>query len=291
MSIIDSILNDKDLVSLPNVAMHLLNMLKKEDIDVREISRIIQSDPALTMKLLRVANSPLYAQQKQVTSIHQAIMMMGFSRLTNIVLGISIFSRFWFGSKKGASELMERFWLHSSTTGTISKSIANKLRTNFKEREFIGGLLHKIGKLAMIQYDVNKYLKVAMAVQKFNVSDILAEKKIFGVSHVEVGERLAQSWKLPEELVTIITSYIKPETLESNKELPALIGVSSLLAEIYGASFFKGLPPGYDIESDNAWKVLSASFSTLTENGLDFLTDDMEDNMVKSQGFLDAMKA
>ncbi|MDQ1265992.1 MAG: hypothetical protein QG635_1144, partial [Bacteroidota bacterium] len=134
-SIIDKIVDFKELATLPAVPKRVLDMLKNEDINVRDIARVIERDPVLAFKVLKVVNSPVFASPYRITSIHQAIMLMGFSRLTNIVLSVSIFSRFWFSKNKGIERLMNKFWWHSSSTGIVAKSVNSKLNRQFRESE------------------------------------------------------------------------------------------------------------------------------------------------------------
>ena len=255
MSVIENILKAKEMATLPDVANRVLKMLESDDIDLRNISKVIEADPALTIKLLRVANSPLYAAKAEIRSIQQAIMIMGFSKLTNIVLGVSIFSKFWLGQKKEAANIMNKFWWHSSSAGTIAKSITAKMKKNYRENEFVGGLLHKIGKLALLQYDVTKFNQTISLITEKNISDVDAEKQVFGVDHIEVGDQIAKSWKLPDDIRAIIANYPHPSKLTNHKELVAAVSFAGLLCEINGADFYKGLVPE-DITDDESWEIL-----------------------------------
>jgi len=93
MSIIDKILETQELATLPPVAAKVLMLIENENVDIREISRVVETDPALTIKLLRIANSPLYVTYSEITSVQQAIINLGLNRLVNIVIGVSIFSK------------------------------------------------------------------------------------------------------------------------------------------------------------------------------------------------------
>ena len=143
MSVIETIIETQEFATLPNVAARVLQILDDEAVNVRDIARVIETDSSLTLKLLRVANSPLYGTVSEVTSIQQSIITLGLSRLTNIVLGISIFSRFMMNTNKDIVEYLEKFWWHAASTGMVAKSFSTKINRFFKENEFIGGLLHK----------------------------------------------------------------------------------------------------------------------------------------------------
>ncbi|MDQ1266473.1 MAG: hypothetical protein QG635_1625 [Bacteroidota bacterium] len=289
MSVLNDILGTKELVALPGVASGLLEMLKSDDFDVRDIANVIESDAALTTKVLRVANSPLYASRGRISSVQQAIMLMGFSKLTNIVLGISIFSKFWLSANPNAKDLVKKFWWHSSSTGTIAKSVTSKIKMNYRDNEFIGGLLHQIGKLAMIQYDLNKYSKVISEIKNNKLADMEAEKRIFGISHVEVGESLARLWSLPETITTVIANYPHPSKLTEHRELVASVSFAGILSELNGADFFKGLNVNLMLTEQDSWQVLCDASEELRDIGIEFITEDIENELKKSMGFLNAI--
>jgi HD-like signal output (HDOD) protein len=289
MSVIETIVNTKDLATLPAVANRALEMLKNEDIDLYSISKVIETDPSLTVKLLRVANSPLYATRAEIHSVQQAIMLMGFSKLTNIVLSVSIFSKFWLGTKKGAAELMNQFWQYSSATGTIAKYLTSKGKKNLNDMEFISGLLHQIGKLALIQYDLPKYGEVVELVEKEGQSDLEAEHQIYGVNHIQVGEHVAAMWKLPEEVISVIANYQQPQLAPNgNIDLTAVVGFAGLVCRSKDLGFFNGTS-FKPLEETEHWKIISESFPALKHYAMDEILTDTDDEIAKSQEFLGAM--
>ncbi|MBI5323899.1 MAG: HDOD domain-containing protein [Ignavibacteriae bacterium] len=210
MAILEELIETQEFATLPPVATKILKLLENDNIDFRDIARIVEADASLTLKLLKVANSPIYATRTEVSSVQQAIVTLGLNRLTNIVLGISIFSRFLFSSQKQAADIIQKFWWHSSCTGMVAKSLTIKLNRFFKENEFIGGLLHDIGKLAMIQYNSQMYRRVIELVETKNKMDVEAELEVFGLDHIEIGKKIAEHWKLPHELVSIISGHNNP---------------------------------------------------------------------------------
>lgn len=287
-SLLQSLVETQEFATLPPVAARLLKLLENEDIDIRDISSIIETDPSLTLKLLRVANSPLYAVRTEINSIHQAVITLGLNRLTNIVLGVSIFSKFLLLSQKQAADLMEKFWWHSSCTGMVAKSLCGKIGKHFKENEFIGGLLHDIGKLAMIQYDAQKYKKVVEQVLNNDLSDIEAEMDVYGVSHIEVGTEIARLWKLPEELTTIITHHTHPSESPKNKELVSIVRMSDLLCEMWNADFYEGIK-SLDLSNDESWNILQESYPELKTLDIEIFTFELEENFNRAASFLNIL--
>lgn len=285
MSIIENLIETQEFATLPSVASKILSLLEDDEVNIREVAKVIEADASLTLKLLRVANSPLYATRSEISSVHQAIVTLGLSRLTNIVLGVSIFSKFLFTSQKDVISLLEKFWWHTSCTGMVAKDLAIRLNTFFKENEFIGGLLHDIGKLAMIQYDSKSYLKVIDLIENHGYNDIEAELKIYSVSHNEVGSEIAKLWQLPNDLYDIITNHTYPLDATENKELTSLVRVADLLTEIWGAGFYEGIKI-LDLENHDAWKVLKKYNSSAQNIDLEILTFDLEKDFRNTSQFL-----
>ncbi len=285
MSVLEKMIDTQEFATLPPVATRILKLLENDNIDFRDIARIVETDATLTLKLLKVANSPLYATRTEVSSVQQAIVTLGLNRLTNIVLGISIFSRFFLSSQKQAADLIQKFWWHSSCTGMVAKSLAEKINRFYKENEFIGGLLHDIGKLAMIQYDAKKYHEVIRITAQDKITDVEAEKKVFELDHIEVGTYIANIWKLPLDLTTIISNHNNLKELDSNRELAAIVRFADVLCELWGADMYEGLQ-NVDLNKEESWRVLSSSYPELKDFDLEAFTFELEQDFKNASTFL-----
>ncbi len=285
MSIIEELIETQEFATLPPVATKILKLLENDNIDFRDIARIVEADASLTLKLLKVANSPLYATRTEVSSVQQAIVTLGLNRLTNIVLGISIFSRFFFSSQKQAADIIQKFWWHSSCTGMVAKSLAIKLNRFFKENEFIGGLLHDIGKLAMIQYDSQMFRRVIELVETKNMMDVDAEREVFGIDHIEIGKSIVDHWKLPYELASVISGHNNPSALQENRELTAIVRFADILCEIWGADVFEGFKT-VDLRNEESWKLLCTSYPELANFDIEAFTFELEEDFKNSSTFL-----
>ncbi len=282
------IIETQEFATLPAVASKVLSMLEDNDVNVRSLSTLIETDPALTLKVLRVANSPLYATRSEVNSINQAIINLGLNRLTNIVLGISIFSKFFISSKLEISNYIDKFWWHSSSTAMIAKSLSTKLNKFFKEAEFVGGLIHDIGKLALMQYNLNMFKEVIMLVESGN-SDIEAENIVFGTNHNEIGNEISKLWKLPKEFSNIMNYHTKPLMANEDRELIALIRLADLFAEIWGADFYEGIVE-LSVEETDSWKILTNAFPDIKQLDIEVFTFELEREFHKATEFLKIVK-
>lgn len=290
MPSVTALIETQEFATLPPVAARVLKLLEDDNIDIRDISRVIEADAPLTLKLLRVANSPLYATRTEINSIQQAIITLGLNRLTNIVLGVSIFSRFLMSSQKQAAGIMEKFWWHSSCTGIVAKSIATKIKRFFKENEFIGGLLHDIGKLAMLQFDSAKYIEVIKLIDEKKILDIEAERELYDTDHLEIGEHIAKMWKLPTELTHIITYHSHPSEAPENREIVSIVRFADLLCEMWGADIHEGLNI-VEFENEESWKVLCTSYPDLADLDVETFTFELEEEFKKSSQFLNLIKS
>ncbi|MCX7908075.1 MAG: HDOD domain-containing protein [Ignavibacteria bacterium] len=285
MLVLEKLLEIQELATLPTVTTKILQQIEDNNVDIRNVAHTIETDASLTAKVLKVANSAIYGLRTPVASISQAIITIGLNRLANIVIGVSIFSRFMLHSQHHTRQLMEKFWWHSASVGIVSKTLSNKIGKNYKEFEFIGGLLHDFGKLILLQYKLADYVKVLEIVTNEGVLDTEAEKRIFGVDHLEVGSFVAQKWKLPLPIVNVIGYHSKLTRLKEDIELSAIIRFSDLLCEMWGADFFEGYQI-INFEEQPSWKILKERFPELNELDLEKFTFELEEDFKKSSEFL-----
>jgi putative nucleotidyltransferase with HDIG domain len=286
MSLLDTIGGAQEFATLPPVAGKVLSLLENANADVREITNVLETDPALTLKILQMANSPLYAIRSNVTSLQQAVLALGLIRVANIVLSVSIFSKFILLSRSKSAEHMKKFWYHSSCTGMVAKNLAVKIKRNFNEVEFIGGLLHDIGKMAMIQFDPENYEKVVQIITEEHIPDTDAELRVYGVDHLVVGELIARLWKLPKELQYIAGHHNDASKLtESHKEVVALVRVADILCEMWGASIDEGIF-SVDLSNDNSWQILCDFSPHLKDLDLELFTFELETEFRQAASFL-----
>ncbi|MDA3842942.1 MAG: HDOD domain-containing protein, partial [Candidatus Kapabacteria bacterium] len=223
MSILTELTETHEFATLPIVVTRVLELLQRDNIDVREMAKVVETDSNLTKTVLKVVNSALYSVKTESTNIQEGILSIGMKRISNIVLAVSIHSQFMKSSDKNTNQLIKIISRHAACTGVISKYIAFKLKKNYNEFSFIGGFLHDIGKLAMLHYDADKYRDCLDMMNNKAVDDCQAEIEIYGVDHLEVGGALARLWKLPKELQTIIEFHNTLENIGENNELIAVV--------------------------------------------------------------------
>ena len=278
---------------MPATTFKILELLNDEKrLNIRELAELIEVDATLTAQVIKVSNSALFASQVQNRSIMQSIVTLGLNRITNIVIGVSIFSQALLKSTDShMHDMLDKYCWHTSSTAMVSKSLAKRLFLNLREFEFIGGLLHDIGKLTMLQYDVDLYKKVIELIENENLKDVEAEKEIYGVNHNEVGAGIAKMWNLPKEPSDVIKyhSFIN-QAPENTKQLTAVVTVANYLCEIWGAGFYGGYNQ-INFANIPEWQILT-NISNNGNTALDIeqITFELEIDFKNSVEFLNILR-
>ncbi len=287
MAVIDAIKKNQDLASLPHIAGKVLKMIQTRNTDLNQIAKLIESDPVLTMKLLRVANSPIFAQKSEIRSMQHALMLLGMKRISNIVLSVSIYSKFFANTHKHAAQLMEVFFAHSYATALLSKTISQIFRKQFDDNEYVGGLLHDIGKMVMLQVHPKEYSLVRQLIKQEGLNELSAEKEIFGENHVEVGLQLAFMWKLPEEIHRIIAFYKFPQQCDQMVDLVSIVGLSDEFARERAGLLALDRPltsseSTFPYANSQSWRVLVEQMPELKKINIGKLTKHLDQVLKKA---------
>lgn len=197
----------RDLPSLPTIVIDLLSCIDQDEAGSKTLGEKISLDQALTAKTLRIANSSFYGMPRKVSTIQQAISILGFDSVRTLVSSVAMTSAFPTG-KSGRVNL-DTFWQESIASAICAKILAKHLRTD-PGQAFVAGLLHDIGRLILALDDPERYGQV-LDYQEANKCHIrLAENAIFGFEHTEVGRALAECWKLPLIIQTAIITHHEP---------------------------------------------------------------------------------
>ena len=190
----DIVKSVRELPALPMVVIELMSTMDQEDAGGNELAEKLARDQALTAKTLRLANSSFYGMQSKVTSIQQAIAILGFNGVRTLVTTAAVISNF--SGKKSSSFDFLAFWRHSVATAVCAKLLAKSLRLN-QDYAFMIGLLHDIGRLVLVTCSPEHYAKVLAHRKQQDCCLLDAEMAVLGVPHTVVGSALAAHWKFP----------------------------------------------------------------------------------------------
>lgn len=199
------------LPTLPGIALKLMDAVRREEPDLVEITKLISSDPSLSAEILRCVNSPFYSLKTNVTSVDHAVNMLGFKTVKNLALSFSVVKNFQ--QEEPFDFDYESFWKDSLIGAVSAKSLAAQLNPNHAEDAFFIGLLHNLGILTLARCLPKQYSLVIKEIQNSGCSYHEAEDQVFGFNHMAVGQRLIESWGLPELFFLPIGFHHQPEKL------------------------------------------------------------------------------
>jgi len=191
----------RNLPSLPAVAVQIISLAQDPDADLAEVARTIALDPALSTKLLRIANSPLYATARRVDNLRQALTVLGLNATLSLALGFSL-------SKSMRQPWGQRFDFQSVVrrsilAATAARCLGEHAGLGRGEDLLLAGLIQDIGILALSQVEPERYADV-LAEAGDNAHLVTLERSRLGTDHAQVGARLAVQWGLPEFLVDAV---------------------------------------------------------------------------------------
>ncbi len=201
------------LPPLPGVVAKIVELVESESATVDQIEELIATDPVLTAKVLHLANSAYYGLSRSISTVKQALLVLGFHTVKNLVLGVAVMSALRTGRHPTAQEIA--LWEHAYTCAGIAREIARRARLSARNIEdtYMGALLHDIGRILLVTRFPSHYQKV---IEKANLHTTLleAEQAIVGTDHAEVGGKITEKWNLPPLLVQIVAEHHAPSLPE-----------------------------------------------------------------------------
>lgn len=227
--------NTQDLSSLPEIYIRVSALLDDPEASNKNIGDLIQTDPALSGRLLKLANSPVYMSLQEITSISQAVAMMGRKSVRQLLLASvsnSVFARL-----HNDVLSFKEYWYHSLRTGVIAQQI---YRLGDPDHEpdtlFSAGLLHDIGKLVIAQQLPDKARRIFMAEQDDPANRLQTEYDLLGFSHAEVGAALLQNWQLPTVLEQTVRWHHAPAKATDYEVEVWILALANIFAKIANIS-------------------------------------------------------
>lgn len=223
-----------DLQAVPAVAARVTMLVEDPNASGEDLQEVIERDPALAARILKVANSSLFGFSRRIETLRHAIALLGFRTVKNLVLGASMKDTF---KRFGLTERL--LWEHATRAGAVAARLSEHPNVDVEREEaFTAGLLHDLGKIALDNAAPEDYSKVVARAYNDGVSFVEAEREVFGFDHTELGALVAEKWKLPPRLETVIRLHHSPEALDTlsleDRRLTALATVATALCTRLG---------------------------------------------------------
>ena len=222
------IANLGDLPPLPQVAAQVLRIVADPDSTTDELQRVISSDQALASQILKIANSAMFGMMREVKTLTQAIMTLGFSTIKSVVIASSAKNLY----SRGTAGLQERLmWEHALATALAGRAYSKRLRYARTEEIFLAGLMHDIGKSVMGIKFPDRYGAMVRAIYNDQGDFLEMELDTFGFDHTMIGEALLKSWNLAQSIEQTVRWHHEPlEAPPENRPLAALVALGNQLA-------------------------------------------------------------
>ena len=253
------------LPTLPSVLARILDTIFDPGTSALELGELIAADLSLSAKLLQVVNSAYYGFPKQISSITQAIVIMGFVEVRNLAFAATAFDTIESDSSYDRTQL----WRHSLATAMASERLVKTLRLDV-DGAFVIGLLHDFGKVALDSLYPDSFTEAAReahAQQRF-IREV--EPRIFGIDHAEAGALLATHWNFPPGIVGPIRFHHRPSDAHYNVQETFVVCVADYIAYEAGiGEKSNGRDPERPVEAmehihvaESQWQAIAQSIAS-----------------------------
>ncbi len=233
------IVEQRDLPTLPTVAVKVLHAVRDDGEDFEALTRIITSDQSLASRVLSYANTPRFRQHGPVNDLNRAIHVLGTRTIRNLVVGASVFRIFQSRSIVEGFNLAD-FWRHCIGCSLAARSLATILGYPDPEEAFAAGLLHDLGKLFFADRIPKEFAAALEEHHTSGASLTEVEEDIIGVSHTQAGKWLAEHWGLPRNIADALWLHHQPLSggeYEISHSLPSITRLADALCLLYRIGF------------------------------------------------------
>jgi len=268
-----------EISTLPHIALRVLEVANDPDSGARDLKNAMETDVALSARVLRCVNSSAYAIRFKITNLQHAIAYLGVKQIRNLALTASVSQLFKGETRIGPYE-RKSLWRHFVAVGVCARLLAMRLRLSEFEDVFLAGLMHDVGIVLEDQHVHKGFVEV---VQSLRQGETLAavERRILGFDHMRLGETIARNWKLPSGVADTIrchhgaAGYQGPHT-----ETVRCVEVANFLCSIKRITSV-GLPL-VDLPSATIQAL------SLTKQDLLVLAEDLDRELSQQQALLSA---
>jgi putative nucleotidyltransferase with HDIG domain len=232
MNLVDRILQSiKELPPFPAVIQRALQLIDDPRASAQNVVDVIQYDQSITVNVLKVCNSAYFGLRRNIQSLREALVIIGFNQLMEIILSQES-SRLFKGYELEYGEL----WKHSVACALLTRLVAKRLNQEEKPAHFTAGLLHDIGKMILSRFVKDYPKKIERLVEEKNLSFWEAEKEALGIDHTELGGKITEQWNFPNSIVLAVRYHHTPFLTPEEHDVVQLIYLCDLIAMMIGTS-------------------------------------------------------
>lgn len=246
----------EDLIGPPELSLRINECLAQKNNTLSDIVVVLEADPVMSARVMRIANSAFYAYQGRIDSLHRALMLIGLNGMRDLVWACESISRF--NKLSIPSKLTEKFWNHSLFVALGARILAGKCKTGSTERIFTIGLLHDIGLLPMWQLMPEQIMAELGGTVNESTSTLSElETVTFGFNHFDVGAGLLAKWKLPASITHVLKAQSTGIVEDENVGDLAIIQIANHIAQLAGYDL--GHVTNFEKAPASAWQRVGLS--------------------------------
>lgn len=212
--------------AFPPIVLRLLDLLARDNVEIRELVALISADPAFSAQILRVANSPLFGFRSQIDSLQSALVVLGLRRVRGLTMTVATANHMKAALK---IEELSRCWRHMLACALLTEELARSCPA-FQDRAYTAGLLHDIGRLGLLLAYPAEYAELLRNAGRNTLELLDCERDALGMDHCEAGRELAAQWNLPADFRIIAARHHDPQT-SSSVDLLTLVHFGCRLAD------------------------------------------------------------
>ena len=260
----DLVNNASDLISLPEVTLRVNQLANDPNSTADDMATVITQDPALVVRMLKIANSAYYGLSTEVETITRAVAVLGTNKIRDLVLSSSASEAF--DGIPNDLISMQDFWHHSLYCGLLAQILSKKSKKTNSESMFIAGLLHDIGQLLMFNKMPEKSHEAILLLMEGteDLETFEAERHVFGFDHTQVGAALIKKWKLAPVLEECVEFHHEPQNATNFQAEVAMINIANAVAVM---ADFDSMNPDDEIPKINpsSWDLTGLTPQDLPE--------------------------
>lgn len=285
----DQLLTMVDKVpAFPQSVAKILTLTADADCSPKQLISVIEHDPILTLKVLKLVNSSYFGLSREVVSVNHAAVYVGINTIKNLAISVAASGTLPKLNQAGLD--MNDFWLHSLTVGVIARSLAQQKSVPQTDlaNYFVAGLLHDIGRVLFAHFHPQQYAPVIQAFDnELSGSTPLHEIELqqLGIEHSQLGGLLAQKWELPQALVDCISYHHKLEQCQQASDLVIAIACANRLCEYYQRSKKVSVSNRGDIELPNFSQIELSWMQLRPEQAIETLAT-LGEELSKAKAFI-----
>lgn len=261
--LMDRVVQSPRLPSLPSIAVEVIGLVQRPDVNIKQIADTIQNDPALAGQVLRTVNSSFYGQSYAVSTITHALVVLGLNSVKTLALGFSLAPYLRQVGGDGFDHL--DYWKRSLYSATAARALSRSLGLVQQEEAFLSGLMQDVGMLALNHTLGDSYGRLLAASGGEHGRLVHLEQKHLRLDHAQVGGALAQRWNLPPLLVAPIRFHESPDDADADLvPLVRCVALGNRVAEVFMsaepgealAGYYASAKAWFDIDADAAAPML-----------------------------------